>query len=37
MHLDIEIPDVDAEVERLEGIGANRREEQARTSTAGAG
>jgi len=31
MHLDIEIPDVDAEVERLERIGAHRLEEQART------
>jgi len=31
MHFDIEIPDVDAEVERLEGIGAHRLEEQART------
>jgi predicted enzyme related to lactoylglutathione lyase len=31
MHLDIEILDVDAEVERLEGIGAHRLEEQART------
>jgi predicted enzyme related to lactoylglutathione lyase len=31
MHLDIETPDVDAEVERLEGIGAQRLEEQART------
>jgi len=30
MHLDIETPDVDAEVERLEGIGARRFEEQAR-------
>ena len=31
MHLDVETPDVDAEVERLEGIGAQRLEEQART------
>jgi predicted enzyme related to lactoylglutathione lyase len=31
MHLDIETPDVDAEVERLEGIGARRFEGQART------
>jgi predicted enzyme related to lactoylglutathione lyase len=31
MHLDIETPDVDAEVTRLEGIGARRVESQART------
>jgi predicted enzyme related to lactoylglutathione lyase len=31
MHLDIETADVDAEVERLEEIGAKRLEEQART------
>lgn len=31
MHLDVETPDVDAEVKRLEGIGAHRLEEQART------
>jgi predicted enzyme related to lactoylglutathione lyase len=30
MHLDIETPDVDAEVERLEKIGARRLEAQAR-------
>ena len=31
MHLDIETPDVDAEVERLEGIGAHRLEDHAPT------
>jgi len=31
MHLDIETTDVDAEVERLKGIGARCLEEQART------
>ena len=31
MHLDIETPDVDAEVERLEGIGARRLDRHART------
>jgi len=31
MHLDIETPDVDAEVERLEGIGARRTDRHART------
>jgi predicted enzyme related to lactoylglutathione lyase len=30
MHLDIETPDVDAEVQRLEGIGARRIEQAAR-------
>jgi predicted enzyme related to lactoylglutathione lyase len=30
MHLDIETPDVDAEVERLEGIGACRLVQHAR-------
>jgi predicted enzyme related to lactoylglutathione lyase len=31
MHLDIETPDVDGEVERLEGIGARRLEADARS------
>jgi glyoxalase superfamily protein len=31
MHLDIETSDVDAEVERLEGIGAHRLDRRART------
>jgi predicted enzyme related to lactoylglutathione lyase len=31
MHLDIETPEVDAEVERLEAIGARRIEQHART------
>ena len=31
MHLDVETPDVDGEVERLEGIGAHRLEEHTRT------
>jgi predicted enzyme related to lactoylglutathione lyase len=31
MHLDIETSDVDAEVERLEGIGARRLDRHART------
>ena len=31
MHLDIETPDVDAEGERLEGIGARRLDRHART------
>jgi predicted enzyme related to lactoylglutathione lyase len=31
MHLDIETPDVDAEVERLEGMGARRLDRHART------
>jgi predicted enzyme related to lactoylglutathione lyase len=31
MHLDIEVADVDAEVARLEGIGARRAEDSART------
>ena len=31
MHLDIETPQVDAEVERLEGLGATRLEDDARS------